>query len=445
MENHNVSFDSVLSMDKQDLSKFLLENSEYNNTIFKSAQEKSQVSIGATKKRYRVFFFVAWLPIGRNSSHIRSLLNIVEIYQSRSIECTFIITGMEFTHHRGLSFYLDKTFDELNRVFRSVFKSINPVNLKLLNIEYAVSKDSGINDVNSQRNRVIEIFEKYNFNSNDLLFCITGILSCRFCHAYLAKYNNNVVAFAHNAKDNLGYLSSYASHVVMPSLRSPDLLNDLKNKCHENCSIHENIAPSKPFNWQLTVDGKRSIDELEVISKIKQKNSVILISANARFNDVEPSFFKFFEIVKRAFPDINFIYLLVGFDVDKPSKFKALSENGFMTLAWTDDLYNLISELKNYGKTIYCYPSRTDSGGSNRMAYLAKVPTMVFDTNDAVSAIPDETVVKDLSEFNLKLARYFFDDNFYENYENRIKGHDLNLRQKAEILFMSFFSSNWSI
>lgn len=444
MENHNVSFDSVLTMDKQDLSNFLFEISEYNNTIFKIAQKKSRLRIDTRQEKRRVFFFVAWLPVGKSSSHIRSLLNIVEIYQRYSIECTFIITGMEFTHHRGLSFYLDKTVDELNRVFKSVFNSINPVDLKLLNIEYVVSKDAGINDINSQRRRVIEIFEKYKFNPNDLLFCITGILSCRFCHAYLAEYNSNVVAFAHNAKDNLGYLSNYANHVVMPSLRSLELLNALKSKCKKNCNIRENIAPSKPFNWQLAFDNKMSMEELEIISKIKQRDSIVLISANARFNDVDPSFFDFFEILKRTFPDVNFLYLLVGFDVKKPSKYQPLAENGFMTLTWTEDLYNFISEIRNYGKTIYCYPFRTDSGGSNRMAYLAKVPVIVFDTNDAVSAIPEETVAKDIFEFNLKLSRYIFDDNFFKNYESRIEGHDSHLRSKADELFMSFFNLNGS-
>lgn len=429
-------------MDTEKLAEFLSENFEYNNTVFENAKKQPLPHLEVSKEKSRVFIFVAWLPVGRNSSHIRSLLNIVEIYQSKSIECIFIITGMEFTHHRGLSFYLDKTVDELNNAFRVVFNAINPPDFSLLKIEYAVCKGNDVNDIQAQRERVIKIFKRYNFTPNDLLFCITGILSCRFCHAYLASYNSNVVAFAHNAKDNLGYLSEYANYVVMPSLRSETLLRDLKKQCRPDCNIYENIAPSKPFSWQVTNKSKLSRDELAIIPKLKQKNSITFISANARFNDIEPAFFEFFEIIKKAYPDINFKYLLVGFDSQKAARFQPLPENGYITLSWTEDLYSLISQIKSFGKTIYCYPLRSDSGGSNRMAYLAKVPVMLFDTNDAVSAIPDESVVKDLNEFNLILARYIFDNDYYFDYEERIKGHDFDLKVKAEELFMSFFNPN---
>lgn len=440
MEDCDVSFNSILAMDTDEMAEFLSENLKYNNMVFENTKKQSLPPLQVTNEKSRVFIFVAWLPVGRNSSHIRSLLNIVEIYQSKSIECIFIITGMEFTHHRGLSFYLDKTVDELNNAFRAVFNAINPPDFSLLKIEYAVSKDSDVNDIQSQRERVIKIFRKYNFTPDDLLFCITGILSCRFCHAYLASYHSTVIAFAHNAKDNLGYLSRYANYVVMPSLRSEKLVSDLKKQCKPDCNIYENIAPSKPFSWQVINKSKLSKDELAIIPKLK--DSITLISANARFNDIEPEFFEFFEIMKQTYPDVIFKYLLVGFDSKKPAKFQPLPESGYITLSWTEDLYSLISQIKSFGKTIYCYPVRSDSGGSNRMAYLARVPVILFDTNDAVSAIPNESVVKDLSEFNLRLARYVFDNDYYFDYESRIKGHDFDLKVKAQELFMSFFNSN---
>lgn len=280
---------------------------DFSNLVTRASEE----NVGEVEPR-RLYIATAWLPIGKISSHNRLLLAVAEGFQSLGFEVTFVVSGLEFTHHRGLTYYARKSLGALERVQRASFGAMrgSVTAAGLVFLTHDGLRDTSVEELVS---RVYSTVGSWRVSSRDVVLHVSGGLSCPVLFDAFAPSRVRQLVLMMNRMDSVRRFRDAVDYCIVPA-RDAAMLSALESQGVDGSRVIARVFPFAPPAWQLRGDVPLSASERELLQRIREgAPDFVLVSMSARINSVaQAEWLSVVQRLRKSRPDWRIVHAIIG-------------------------------------------------------------------------------------------------------------------------------------
>jgi len=369
------------------------------------------------------------------NSHLRLSLDIAKCYDDNKIEVKYLLSNHPFLSrywHNGIiikSNFLYENIKYKDKLLEYIYlmKGIKNIGVDIIDsLSYMT--------LNSYINSAIKSVE--DININDIIIYQGGRPKSIILQNILSKLDVSKKIFLMGGRQEK--ITDINSYNIVLGPNNP--INIDLNKNNNFKYITYTAYELEPFYYEkenlITLDDDSN--KITESIKLSLNNNLLVYVKQKAASSIDSEFLDILDMLFKKRPKLNLLVVgdtkenIMNIFLEKEYK------TNIFTLNFSNSLYGLFRLLNNDFNTVFILPKITGNGGTNMIAAMSGMPTVIFQGNDAEKYIPVKYFVETIEEYINQVIKFIDNKEARETYKIDFEKFKKDKKDEAKKLYISF-------